>query len=350
MSAAATSCKGAMRPVVGGNDASGPASVTVAATWGCDNPCTFCVVPRLRGRRRSVPLAQILARARAHIAAGAVEITVASHDLGRWGEDLQPRASLAELIRGLDGLGAGVEARGQPLWLRCTSAHPDHLPAEAIRAWGAARHVLPYLDLPLQHIDATLLRQMGRGRGPEAIGALIAELRRHIPNLSLGTTLIVGFPGETAAQFAALHAWVAAVRFERLIVMPYAAEDGTQAARLASPVPAAEVARRCRALTLLQAGISLELHEAQVGRTLAVLVTGPSPETPLLWQGRHMAQGVPEDGVTYITAGTAAPGDVVQLRIDAAHETDLAGEIVAASAPDHAHAIVTRHPRKAARA
>ena len=132
--------------------------------------------------------------------------------------------------------------------------------------------------------------------------------------------------------------------------MPYAAEDGTQAARLASPVPAAEVARRCRALTRLQAEISLELHEAQVGRKLAVLVTGPSPETPLLWQGRHMAQGVPEDGVTYITAGAAAPGDVVQLRIDAAHETDIAGEIVAAPAPNHAQAIVTRHPRKAARA
>jgi ribosomal protein S12 methylthiotransferase len=194
---------------------------------------------------------------------------------------------------------------------------------------GGARHVVPYLDMPLQHIADPILTSMKRGKGGPATWELVRRLRATVPNLTLRTTFITGLPGETQRDFDELVEFVRELRFERMGVFTFSVEEDTPAATMADQVPAELAAERRDQLMELQREISREQHEAMIGKELEVIVEGVSEESELLLQGRHKGQAPEIDGLTYITGGTAAPGDVVTILVDQAGDYDVAGEIVA---------------------
>jgi ribosomal protein S12 methylthiotransferase len=292
---------------------------------GCSNTCAFCVIPKLRGPQRSRSIEDILLEARRLIAEGAVEINLIAQDLCAYGKDLKPRQTLAELLAALNELQPGRP--GAPLWFRCLYAYPKGLSDGVIDVLGAGGHVLPYLDIPLQHIADAMLRRMRRGAGGEHTRRLMHTLRERVPNLALRTTFITGMPGETEAEFAELCAFVEEMQFEQLGVFAYSKEEDTVADVMRAQVePEVAQARRDH-LMALQRGISHAVQQRLIGTEVEVLVEGPSAETPLLLQGRHRGQAPDIDGLTYMTEGTATAGEVVRVRIDQAGDYDVAGGI-----------------------
>lgn len=297
---------------------------------GCSNTCAFCIIPKLRGPQRSRTVQDVVAELEAKLAEGVVEVNLIAQDLCAYGKDLEPRQSLAQLLRALDRTAAQAE---QPVWIRCLYAYPRGLTNEVIRVMAGAQHIVPYLDMPLQHISDRLLRSMRRGKGGEATKELLRKLRAEIPNLTLRTTFITGLPGETEEDFAELMGLVEEIQFERMGVFTYSQEEDTPAASMRDQVPHEIAERRRRELMALQQELSAEQQQAFLGREVEVLVEGVSEETELLLQGRHAGQAPDIDGYTYITDGTASPGDVVRVRVEQAGEYDLAGPIVEGSAP-----------------
>lgn len=304
-------------------------SAYLKVSEGCSNTCSFCIIPKLRGPQRSRPVDDVLVEAQRLILGGASELNLIAQDLCAYGNDMKPRQTLAQLLAALDGLGSSM---GRPLWLRCLYAYPKGLTDEVMEVMAASRHILPYLDMPLQHISDSMLRRMRRGTGGPATRTLVHALRQRVPNLTLRTTFITGLPGETADDFQELCDFVEEMRFERLGVFAYSQEEDTPAGTMADQVPAELAEERRRTLMEIGARISQEQQQALIGQTVEVLVEGVSEETELLLQGRHRGQAPDIDGLTYITEGTAAPGDVVRVRIDQAGDYDVAGGIVDAAA------------------
>jgi ribosomal protein S12 methylthiotransferase len=294
---------------------------------GCSNTCAFCIIPKLRGPQRSRTVADVVKELEAQIEKGVVEFNLIAQDLCAYGKDLEPRTSLATLLRALERSASRAD---HPVWIRCLYAYPRGLTNEVIKVMADAEHVLPYLDMPLQHISDHILSEMRRGKGGESTKELLRKLRAAIPNLTLRTTFITGLPGETDADFEELLALVEEIRFERMGVFTYSREEDTPAAEMPNQVdPEIAEARRAR-LMAVQQEISAEQQAALVGTTVEVLVEGVSEETELLLQGRHKGQAPDIDGLTYISEGTASPGEVVRVRIDEAGEYDTAGPIVGA--------------------
>lgn len=292
---------------------------------GCSNSCAFCIIPKLRGPQRSRTIADIVAEAEARVAAGTVELNLIAQDLCAYGKDRGEGENLAKLLRALNEVGR----RGDhPVWIRCMYAYPRGLTREVIDTLAASEHVVPYLDMPLQHISDRLLRSMKRGKGGAATWELLRRLRAAIPELTLRTTFITGLPGETDDDFAELLAFVEELRFERMGVFTYSPEPDTPAAEMASQVDPALAEERRRTLMALQQDISAEQQEELIGQTLDVLVEGVSEETDLLLQGRHPGQAPDIDGVTYINQGTASPGEVVRVVVEEAGDYDVAGGIL----------------------
>ncbi|MEM6733084.1 MAG: radical SAM protein, partial [Myxococcota bacterium] len=193
-----------------------------------------------------------------------------------------------------------------------------------------SEHIVPYLDMPLQHISDRLLRSMKRGKGGEATWELLRRLRSTIPELTLRTTFITGLPGETDEDFDELVRFVEELRFERMGVFTYSPEEDTPAAEMPDQVPAELAEARRDRLMALQQEISAEQHEALIGTEVEVLVEGVSEETDLLLQGRHAGQAPDIDGVTYINRGSASPGEVVTVVVEEAGDYDIAGGILGA--------------------
>jgi ribosomal protein S12 methylthiotransferase len=299
-------------------------STYIKISEGCSNRCSFCVIPQVRGDQRSRTKADLCAELTHLIERGVVEVNLIAQDLCAYGKDLTPKANLAQLLRALDGVASEA---GRPVWLRCLYAYPRGLTSEVMRVLANARCILPYLDIPLQHVSDNVLRRMRRGKGGASTKALIRRLRKEIPNLTLRTTFITGFPGETEVDFAELSDFIDEIRFERMGVFAYSREEGTEAAVMPDQVDPEVGQARHEALLARQVAISREQQRALVGRTLTVLVEGESDESELLLQGRHAGQAPEIDGLTYITAGTAAPGDLVEVEIDQAADYDLAGRI-----------------------
>jgi ribosomal protein S12 methylthiotransferase len=291
---------------------------------GCSNTCAFCVIPKLRGPQRSRTIADVVAEAERLVLAGAVEINLIAQDLCAFGQDRTPREDLAGLLWALDDVG---ERMGRPLWIRCMYAYPKGLTDAVIDVMAQSKHILPYLDMPLQHIADGMLRRMRRGAGGASTRALLHKLRRRLPQLTLRTTLIAGMPGETQEEFEELCAFVQEMRFERMGVFAYSRESDTPAGEMQDQVPAELAEQRRARLLQIQGQISAEQQAALIGQTLPVLVEGVSEESDLLLQGRHPGQAPDIDGVTYIASGTASPGDVVMLRIVQAGDFDLVGEM-----------------------
>lgn len=297
-----------------------PSSVYIRIADGCDNRCTFCMISRLRGPFRSRPVQSIVEEARLLAEAGAVEINLIAQDITAYGKSDPKGTTLSTLLEALEDI-EGIQ------WIRLLYAYPDGVTQELLRHMRRSRKVLPYLDMPLQHCVPEVLHAM-RGRPvPEPPDCLVRRIRESVPGISLRTTLMVGFPGETDDHFQALLSFVANSKFDHLGVFAFSPEPGTRAARLPNQVENAVKEARRHELLMLQKGISESLLSMKVGQLLPVLVEGPHPETDLLMSGRLKSQAPEVDGMVLITGGTATVGQIVSARITGSHSYDVEAEI-----------------------
>jgi ribosomal protein S12 methylthiotransferase len=294
---------------------------------GCDYRCAFCIIPKLRGDQRSRPIESIVAEARALAAQGVQELILISQITTNYGLDLYGRPRLAELLRAL----GEVEIP----WIRVHYAYPTGLSAEVLAAFRETTNVLPYLDLPLQHSHPEVLRAMNRPWQAEVTEGLLERIRDQLPDAVLRTTFIVGFPGEQESHFEHLLAFVARQRFDHVGVFCFSPEEGTAAADLPDPVPAAVAQERRDRLMALQQPIAAERNAAWVGRIVDVLIEQENPATGAML-GRCARFAPDVDGEVHVSAGAgglcAAPGTMVPVRITAADTYDLQGVVVGAAA------------------
>ncbi len=283
---------------------------------GCDRLCTFCAIPQMRGKHITKPIEEVVREARELSADGVRELIIVAQDTTYYGLDLYGRVRLAELLRELDGID-GIE------WIRILYAYPIHFTDELIQTLATTRKVLPYLDLPLQHINDRLLRRMQRRVDRRSTEELLARLRASIPGLVLRTTFIVGFPGETDAEFEELCDFVRQTRFERAGVFPYSLEPGTPAARLGDHLPEEIKQQRRDQLMAVQQKAAFAWSAAQVGKEIEVIVDGPDPEVPGHVLARSHADAPDIDGLVRLKGKKLHAGDLVRARVTGADGYDL---------------------------
>ena len=292
---------------------------------GCDRPCAFCFIPQMRGHFRSRRFGSVLAEARSLVEQGVRELVLVAQDSSRYGEDLGLTDGLADLLRELARLD-GVE------WVRVMYAYPTHVSDAFLDVMASEPKACKYLDMPLQHASQKVLKLMRRGGNRASLERLIARVRERVPGVTVRTTFIAGFPGETEEDFQELLAFVRSVEFDRVGVFTYSDEEGTPAFDLAGKVDPRTPARRRAALMREQKKISRRRNRARVGSTVRVLFEGASAETDLLWQGRAEGQAPDIDGCVLINDAPEGfaprPGDFVNVKITGAHEYDLVGGIV----------------------
>jgi len=288
---------------------------------GCANHCSYCIIPQLRGTLRSRSIDSVVQEARNLAGQGVKEINLIAQDITAYGMDRSDGATIEKLLKEL----VRVE---EVDWIRLLYAYPDGISDELIELIAAEEKICNYLDIPLQHVDDQILAEMNRRVGEAQIRALIGKLRDKIPDLTLRTSFIVGFPGETREQYDKLLAFVKEGHFERVGVFRYSREEGTAAANLPDQVPGQTKKGRLNRLMKAQARVSFNKNRALIGRIETVLVEGYSEETDLLLKGRSVRQAPDVDGQYLITAGQADVGQLVQLKITDSSEYDLIGEIV----------------------
>jgi len=288
---------------------------------GCDHKCTFCIIPQLRGRLRSRTVPSLVAEARALAETGVVELNLISQDSTAYGRDLRDGTGLAML---LDELSTVEQLR----WLRLHYAYPHGLPAGLLEHLSSNPRVCRYLDIPLQHASGTVLKAMRRGVTRAGQERILDRVRSHVSELAIRTTFIVGFPGESDADFLELYDFVEQQRFDHVGVFVYYPEESTPGASLPNQVEESVKQERQAALMSLQRGISRTKLEALVGTNQPVLVEGVSEESALLLRGRLETQAPDVDGQVYISnpGFNLSAGDFVNVRIDQVSDYDLAGE------------------------
>lgn len=293
---------------------------------GCDRPCAFCSIPNMRGSFRSRRLGSILAEAEQLAAQGVKELILIAQDSTRFGEDLGERDALALLLRELTRV-KGIE------WVRVMYAYPTHVSDKFLDVIAEEPKAVKYLDMPLQHASANVLKRMRRGGTRQSLERLIERVRRRVPNIAIRTTFITGFPGETDEDFAELISFVRGVEFDRVGVFTYSDEEGTPAFDLDQKIAPRVAAKRRDVLMREQRKISKRRNRKRVGETVRVLFEGTSTESDLLWQGRMETQS-PEDIDGCVLINDAPEdflprvGRFVDVKITEAHEYDLVGHIV----------------------
>ncbi|MDQ3364567.1 MAG: 30S ribosomal protein S12 methylthiotransferase RimO [Myxococcota bacterium] len=299
-------------------------SAYVKVAEGCDRPCSFCIIPKLRGPQRSRRIDDIVAEARTLAAEGVLEINLIAQDLTRYGWDQgtspEARQTLAQLLREL-GTIDDLE------WIRLHYTFPSAFDDDLIDAIASTPKVVKYIDVPLQHISDPMLKRMRRGHSSRVTRELVQKLRARIDDVVLRTTFIVGHPGETPAEFDELCAFVAESKFDRAGAFTYSIEPGTTSAMLPNRVDADVMAERQQTLMEIQRTISRARHEAMVGRELTVLVEGVSSESEYLLEGRWYGQAPGIDGVTYLANGQVPAGSLVRARVTQASDYDLAATL-----------------------
>jgi ribosomal protein S12 methylthiotransferase len=305
------------------------ASAYIKIAEGCDHPCSFCIIPNLRGKFRSRRFESVVAEAEALVAEGVREITLIGQDTTCYGEDLGLKDGLAMLLDRL----ARIEGL---VWLRFLYAYPNRITGTLLETIAKHDNICKYLDVPLQHASAPVLKTMKRGGGAEIFLKMLSKARAAVPGIALRTSFIVGFPGETDADFEALCDFVAEARFEWLGVFAYSDEEGSRAFELGEKVPRRVIEHRRKALMKLQQGISRQAKREMVGRTVDVLVEGESEETPLLWEGRTEFHAPEIDGKVYVNDfgpfDELQPGRFYRCEITEAHEYDVVARVLGESA------------------
>jgi len=299
----------------------------VKVAEGCDYTCAFCIIPTLRGTYRSRTRASIVAEARALAERGVKELLLISQDTTFYGIDRQERGALATLLRELNAID-GLE------WIRLLYLYPTTITDEVLAAMAECEKVCRYVDLPLQHASADVLKRMRRPGHRKTYDALLARIRERVPGVTLRTTFIVGFPGETEREFAELEGFVRDTHFDHVGVFTYSHEEGTRAYAVTDDVPAATKRKRRERIMTLQRSIVAERQEARIGRDVTVLIDGPSPEHELVLQGRLEGQAPDIDPVVYLTDCDPTEyraGQLVTARVVGAREYDLVVAPLAAS-------------------
>ena len=286
---------------------------------GCDYTCAFCIIPTLRGSYRSRTAESIVREARSLAERGVRELLLISQDTTFYGIDRSERGALATLLRELnhiDGL----------RWIRLLYLYPTTITDDVLAAMAECEKVCRYVDLPLQHASAAVLKRMRRPGNRKTYDALLSRIKDRVPGVTLRTTLIVGFPGETDADFEELDGFVADTGFDHVGVFTYSHEEGTRAFALDDDVPAAVKRQRRNALMSRQKKIVARAHRARIGTDVDVLVDGPSPDHPMVIQGRIEGQAPDIDSVVYLTdcdPSRIETGDLIRARVVAARGYDL---------------------------
>jgi ribosomal protein S12 methylthiotransferase len=290
---------------------------------GCDRYCTYCIIPRLRGRQKSRPLNVIAAEARSLIASGARELVLVAQESTAYGSDLAAPETLADLL----GL---LSDQVGDVWLRVLYGHPQSLTEPMMRIMAERPNICPYFDLPVQHASDRILRAMGRGTTQQSLHRLFDRIRRLAPEAVLRTTVLTGFPGESDADFNVLRCFVETVGFDHLGVFCYSDADDLASHRLDEHVPATVAAKRRDELMQCQQSISLARNRARLGHLCDVLVETDADQP--MAAGRTMGQAPEVDGVTFVKGkyderSRPRAGDVVRVRIEDATTYDLVGEM-----------------------
>jgi ribosomal protein S12 methylthiotransferase len=293
---------------------------------GCDHPCSFCVIPQYRGKNRSRRFESVVAEASRLFSEGVREINLIGQDTTVYGEDLGLRDGLAHLLARL----AQIETRHEK-WVRFLYAYPNKVSQGLLDTIAQYAAIAKYIDMPLQHASASVLKRMKRGGSGEIFLRLIERIRRTVPGITLRTSFIVGFPGETDRDFEELCAFVEAARFDRLGVFGYSDEDTSESFHLDGKVDARTIYNRKRRLMALQRKISRAKNRQLIGAEFPVLIEGPSRESDLLWECRGHSQAPEIDGVCLINdfgPAPAIPGQMRRYRVVEAHDYDLVGSLV----------------------
>ncbi len=288
---------------------------------GCDNRCTYCAIPLIRGGLKSRPMENILAEATKLVADGVKELVLVAQDTTVYGKDLYGEVRLPALLRELcriDGL----------KWIRLLYCYPEHITDELLEVMATEEKVLPYMDMPLQHASGKVLRAMNRPGDRETLTALVKRIRDKVPNITLRTTVMTGFPSETKQDFEELCTFIQDAQFERLGCFAYSAEEGTPAAALPDQVPEKVKCRRRDIVMEEQSRISDRHNEAMIGKTLTVLVESFDKYAEC-WFGRSEGDAPDIDGkVFFIPTSRVQPGDFVQVTVTDTMDWDLIGEMV----------------------
>jgi ribosomal protein S12 methylthiotransferase len=290
---------------------------------GCDNRCSYCIIPEIRGPYRSRKMEDILDEAATLAGCGVKELILAAQDTTRYGIDLYARLALDELLTRLEDIEGLV-------WIRILYAYPAYITDKLIKALAAGKKACHYLDIPFQHASDIVLRNMNRSGSRDEYVGLIEKLRLAIPGITLRSSFIVGFPGETEEDFQELLDFMTQIKFDRVGVFVYSREEGTAAAKMSGQVPEGiKNERRDRAMKIQQK-ISLENNQMKIGETLTVMVEGICSEDKGLYEGRSEGDAPDIDGRVLIKSNRdLRPGDIVRVLIKDADFYDLKGEMQA---------------------
>lgn len=288
---------------------------------GCDRLCTFCAIPRMRGKHASKPVEDVLIEARRLVDGGVRELILVAQDTTYYGIDIYGEPRLRELLENLDGI-EGLD------WIRLMYFYPMYIDDALISTIAAAKRILPYIDMPLQHINNTMLKRMARRVTRESTFELVSKMRQGIPNLVLRTTMISGFPGETDEQADELEAFVSEMHFERLGVFTYSIEKDTPAAKLDDHLPERIKKERRNRLMAIQQANAFSWCKKQVGKRLPILIDKAVDDAKHVWVGRSYADAPDVDASVFVTEMPDQPlqaGDLVECEIVSFKDYDLVG-------------------------
>ncbi|NMH86379.1 30S ribosomal protein S12 methylthiotransferase RimO [Flavivirga algicola] len=288
---------------------------------GCDRPCSFCAIPIMRGKHRSTPIEDIVVEAEKLAANGVKELILIAQDLTYYGLDLYKKRNLAELLEALVKVD-GVE------WIRLHYAFPTGFPMDVLEVMNREPKVCNYIDIPLQHISDAILKSMRRGTTKEKTTKLLKEFRAAVPNMTIRTTLIVGYPGETEEDFQILKQWVADMRFERLGCFTYSHEENTHAYNLEDDVPEAVKIERANQIMEVQSQISWELNQEKIGKTFKVVIDRKEGNY-FIGRTEYDSPDVDNEVLIDATKTYLKTGEFTTVKIIEAEDFDLYGEVVA---------------------
>ena len=300
-------------------------SAYIKIAEGCDHPCSFCIIPQLRGKFRSRRFESVIAEAQHLAEQGVREITLIGQDTTCYGEDLGLKDGLALLLERL----AQIE---KLRWVRFLYAYPNKITGKLLQTIAAHEKICSYIDVPLQHASPDVLKRMKRGAGADIFLRSVEKMRREIPGVTLRTSFVVGFPGESEEDFEQLCQFVREAQFDWMGVFGYSDEEGAGAFALADKVPQREIERRRKKLMSMQKQISRKKKRALVGQRFDLLLSGPSTETELLWEGRTAMHAPEIDGTVYVNdfgdREDIREGEFYRCEITEAHDYDLVARIV----------------------
>lgn len=298
-----------------------PHTAYLKISEGCNRACTYCIIPQMRGRLRSRSIEDIVEEAKRLVASGVREINLLAQETTEYGIDLYGDKKLAALMKELCKI-EGLK------WLRTYYMHPEYVTDELIEVMKSEDKICKYFDVPIQHVSDNILRNMARAKNGEQVKSVLNRIRKAIPDATIRTTLIVGFPGETEENFQELKEYVREFEFDYAGVFKYSREEDTVAYNLPDQVPEEIKERRYAELVNLQSEIAERKNRRFLGQEIEVMIDGVSSESEYLLEGRTRGQALEIDGKVLTTDGTAKPGEIVKVKVEQNFEYDFVGPIV----------------------